>query len=418
VSRSVLLVALHAPPSPLVGARRPAALTKELGRRGHHVAILTSLASGRGPVEGAAVTIRTRDLLSTRLNWRRASFEAMQGARPGRYREASPLQSAVVPDLSIVTWLPFLLPRAIRAARELATDCVITTGPPQSVHLVGLALRRRGVPWIADLRDGWTFDPPRPPWPSAALTRLDAWLESTALRAAQRVVCVTEPIARDLHDRLDIDAVTITNGFDPEEVPAADGAGLLSAERFSLVHTGRLIASGDSARTLLEGALELHRRRPDNPRQPEVVLAGATSEAQDHMLADPRYAPVARPVGVLDRSRALALQRAADALVVMPAGMPGRASTSVATGKLFEYLAAKRPVLVLGEQTEAARIVARAGAGVAAAEDDPGSVADALERLLDAPPVFEEGAAAAFAWPALAARYEQLIEEACSRGAA
>jgi glycosyltransferase involved in cell wall biosynthesis len=102
----------------------------------------------------------------------------------------------------------------------------------------------------------------------------------------------------------------------------------------------------------------------------------------------------------------------------MPAGMPGRASTSVATGKLFEYLAAKRPVLVLGEQTEAARIVARAGAGVAAAEDDPGSVADALERLLDAPPVFEEGAAAAFAWPALAARYERLIEEACSRGAA
>jgi glycosyltransferase involved in cell wall biosynthesis len=418
VSRSVLLVALHAPPSPLVGARRPAALAKELGSRGHRVSILSSLASGRGPIDCAAVTVRSRDLLSTRLNWRRASFEAMQGARPGSYREASPLQSAVVPDLSIVTWLPFLLPRGLRAARELATDCVITTGPPQSAHLVGLALRRRGVPWIADLRDGWTFDPPRPPWPNAALTRLDARLESTALRAAERVVCVTEPIARDLRDRLDIDAVTITNGFDPEEAPAADGAGLLSPERFSLVHTGRLIASGDSARTLLEGALELRRRRPASSRPPEVVLAGATSHAQDRLLADPRYGTVARPVGVLARDRALALQRAADALVVMAAGMPGRESTSVATGKLFEYLAAKRPVLVLGEQTEAARIVARAGAGVAAAEDDPGSVADALERLLDAPPVFDDGAAAAFAWPALAERYEQLIEEACSRGAA
>ena len=157
-------------------------------------------------------------------------------------------------------------------------------------------------------------------------------------------------------------------------------------ERFSLVHTGRLIASGDSARTLLEGALEVHRRRPEGSRRPEVVLAGATSEAQERLLADPRYAAVARPVGVLDRDRALALQRAADALVVLAAGMPGRPSTSVATGKLFEYLAAERPVLVLGEQTEAARIVTRAGAGVAAAAGDPGSVADALERLLDDPP--------------------------------
>ena len=70
----------------------------------------------------------------------------------------------------------------------------------------------------------------------------------------------------------------------------------------------------------------------------------------------------------------------------MAAGMPGRPSTSVATGKLFEYLAAERPVLVLGEDTEAARIVVRAGVGVAASEADPGSVADALERLIDSPP--------------------------------
>jgi glycosyltransferase involved in cell wall biosynthesis len=396
-----------------VGARRPAALAKELGRRGHRVTVLTSLASGRGPIPDTAA-IRTRDLLSTRLNWRRESLEAMQGARPGRYREASPLQSLVVPDLSLVTWLPFLLPRALRAAAALRPDCVITTGPPQSAHLVGLALRRRGAAWIADLRDGWTFDPPHPPWPVAALAGADSWLERMLLRAADAAVAVTEPIARDLWDRLGVEAHVVTNGFDPDEAPAADGAGLLDTERFSLVHTGRLIASGDSARTLLEGALELQRRLPDGSRRPEVVLAGVTSEAQERLIADPRYADVARPVGVLDRPQALALQRAADALVVMAAGMPGRPSTSVATGKLFEYLAAERPVLVLGEQTEAARIVARAGAGVAADEGDPGSVADALERLLEAPPAPNREAVRAYAWPALAERYEAIIGEACA----
>ena len=417
VSRSILIVAQHAPPSQLVGARRPGALGKELARRGHRVAILTSLASGHGPLDSAAA-IRTRDLLSTRLNWRRASFEAMRGARPGQYREASPLERLAVPDLSLETWLPFVLPRALRVAAELPVDCIVTTGPPQSAHLVGLALRRRGIPWVADLRDGWTFDPPRAPWPHAALARLDALLERRVLAAADGVVAVTEPIARDLRERLGIDAAVITNGFDPDETPAGDGGSLLSAERFSLVHTGRLIGSGDSVRTLLEGALELRRRRREDDRQPEVVLAGPHSEAQDQLLADPRYSEVARAVGMLDRSVALGLQRAADALIVLAAGMPGRPATSVATGKLFEYLAAERPVLVLGEHTEAARIVARVGAGTAAAESDPDSVADALERLLDCPPSANRELLTAYSWPSLAQKYEALIERACASATA
>jgi glycosyltransferase involved in cell wall biosynthesis len=413
-ARSILVVAQHAPPSPLVGARRAAALAKELGRRGHRVAVLTSLASGRGPVPGAARTVRSRDLLASRLNWRRASFEAMQGARPGSYREASPIQSVVVPDLSLVTWVPFALSRALALARDLRPDCLITTAPPQSGHVIGLALRRRGVAWIADLRDGWTFDPPRPPWPNAALAAADAWLERSALGHADRVVAVTEPIARDLRDRLRLEATVVTNGFDPDEEPSPDGAGLLRPDRFSLVHTGRLMLAGDAPSALLEGALELRRRHPRATRPLEVVFAGPTSDSQDRLLAEPRFAPVARSVGVLERPRALALQRAADALVVMAAGMPGRASGSVATGKLFEYLAAARPVLVLGDRTEAARIVARAGAGLAASETDPGSVADALERLLDAPPTPDRAAVGAFAWPVLAERYERLVEEACA----
>ena len=51
---------------------------------------------------------------------------------------------------------------------------------------------------------------------------------------------------------------------------------------------------------------------------------------------------------------------------------------------------------------------------MAASESDPGSVADALERLIDSPPVPQADAVAAYAWPVLAERYEQLIEEACA----
>jgi hypothetical protein len=111
----------------------------------------------------------------------------------------------------------------------------------------------------------------------------------------------------------------------------------------------------------------------------------------------------------LDRTRTLRLQRAADSLLVVTEGASRR---SVATGKLFEYLAAKKPILVLGDETEAARIVNETGAGFATSAIDPVQIAAALRRLLTSPP----GLAAAeslepYAHPAIAARLAQVIEQ-------
>src|SRR5919108_709022 len=201
--RSVLVVAQLTPPSAITGARRPANLVKYLDRRGHRVTVLTSLASGHGGIPGAAHVVRTRDVLASRLNWRRSHFESIQGTQQAAASPSSPLESIVVPDLSLVGWLPFALPRALSLAAERRFDCVLTPSPPQSAPLIGLALRRGGVPWVADLRDGWTFDPPRPEWPARAQRVVDTALERAVLGRADRLVAVTPPIADDLADRLD-----------------------------------------------------------------------------------------------------------------------------------------------------------------------------------------------------------------------
>jgi Glycosyl transferase 4-like domain len=214
VGRSILLVAQLSPPSELSAARRVAGLAKYLDRLGHRITVLTSLSSGRGPVTGARV-VRTRDLLVSRLNWRRQSFEALAGEADGGGYEAAPsrLASVFVPDLAVVGWLPFALPRCRALAAD--ADAVITTSPPHSGHLVGLALRGRGVPWVADFRDGWTFESDRPPWPLAAQRELDEGLERAVVRGADALVAVAEPIAADLGARFDREVATITNGFDP-----------------------------------------------------------------------------------------------------------------------------------------------------------------------------------------------------------
>jgi glycosyltransferase involved in cell wall biosynthesis len=408
-ARSILLVAQLTPPSPLSGARRPANLVKYLTRRGHRVTVLTSLASGRGEIAGAWRVVRTRDVLASRLNWRSGHLKSIQGREQAPAKRPSALESIVVPDLALIGWLPFALPRALSLARERQFDCVVSTSPPPAAHLIGLGLRCAGLPWIADLRDGWTFDPPRPRWPTALQEAADRALERAVLARADRIVAVTAPIADDLARRLGLEVAMITNGFDPEEAEAdvtlVDG--LLTPGRHSLVHTGRAGVSGRSPRPLIEGLAELRRLWPRAAERLEVVFAGATTLEERGLLADERLGGMVRSVGALDRPLALALQRAADSLLVLAAGVSAR---SVATNKLFEYLAARRPVLVLGDNSVAARIVGEAGGGIVAPADDPKAIAAALRMLVEGHIEPANVDLARFAWPVLAERFEREID--------
>lgn len=412
--RSLLLVAQLAPPSPLVAARRVAGLSKYLARLGYRITVLTSRISGDGPIEGAAEVVRTADLMGSPLNWRRRHFAALTGQAAQAYARPSRLEAVVVPDLAALSWIPPALPRALALSRKQDYDCVITSAPPSSAHLIGRTLRRRGVCWLAELRDGWTFEPPRPPWPLAVQRVADRRLERALLRRADAVVGVTKPIVDDARQRLGVDARMITNGFDPEEHVSPRGGDLLARDRHSVVHTGRMALARTTPRPLLDALRLLQRKEPSIARRLEVVFAGPVSSEEEAALAAPDLAGIVRVLGPLERERALRLQRAADTLLVVT---EGGSRPSVATGKIFEYLAAGRPILVLGEGTEAARIVAEARAGLAAPADDAEAIAATLRRLVDQPlaAVADESVVERYTYAEIARAYADLIEEICAR---
>ena len=390
-------------------------MAKYLGRAGYAVTVLTSSASGDGDIEGAQNVVRTKDALTSGLNWRRGQFAALQGSTDEHYKPPSRIASVIVPDLSLATWLPFALPAALRLTREQRFDCVLTSAPPPSTHFVGLALRRRGIPWIAELRDGWTYEPPHAPWPLGVQHRIDQALERRVLGRADAVVAVTRPIVEDLQGRLGLDAVLITNGYDPEDEPPEprEPDPLLSHDRHSLVHTGRLTLAGISPQPLLDAIRIVRTEDPDVARRLEVVFAGSMTENEHRLLDAPDLAGTIRLVGWLERPRALALQRAADTLLVITEGARRR---SVATGKLFEYLAAGRPILVLGEETEAARIVNAAGAGIAAPASNAPAIAEALRSVVTMPPSpVRPEASDEYAYPALADRLSAVIDRVARR---
>jgi len=411
VSRSILLVSYFYPPSTDTGAQRPAAMAKWLRRLGHRVTVLTT--SAYGPGDPDPDTVRTADAQLWRARLRgRDRVDAMFDADSYSGRP-HPLSKVLVPEPLVAAWTPFARARALRLHRRERFDGVITTSPPESAHAVGLALRRRGVPWVADIRDAWTFEPLRPRFPTAAQRRLDELLERRWLGTADAVVCVSGPAADDLRQRGIADPLLVPNGWDPEDVPPSGGASetgdrLLDPTRTSLLYTGRFGSYGRDPRPLIAALGTLARSDLEAAAKLELVVAGPLTEAERELLTTDVSPARIVVAGSVPRERALSLQRDADALLLIAS--PAR--SQLLNLKLFEYLASGTPILALAGGTEAGRVVGELGGEVAPA-DDPGAIEASLRRLASGVlPAPAPDAVRAYSYPAPAERMAEAVERA------
>lgn len=374
----ILVVTYFYPPDVSVGSLRWPPLARALRELGHEVTVLTTSAFG-ALADDEPWVVRTRDLeapgLARRLLRRPpAPLTAGGAAAPGA---AAPrmLTDGPVPDAKVISWLPFVVPALRRLVAERGIECVISNGPPDSTHLAPLALGPRGrrPAWLVDLEDGWRFEPQRFGWPTRAQDRLDAALEARVLRSADGVVSVTRPVLEDAAARFGARTQLVPIAM-PAQAPAS-AAPQAGQDTVAVVHTGALSHPQRRDPTaFFEGLRRLVARDPVTPVR--LVLAGGLTAADKELLdaLEPAVAGRVDRLGPLPREQALALQRSADALLLVTTG-PQRSSV---TGKLFEYLAAGRPVLALAGDNEAARIVAETGAGLVVSPDDPDAVADAL----------------------------------------
>jgi glycosyltransferase involved in cell wall biosynthesis len=308
----------------------------------------------------------------------RSSAAPSPGAAPTAVLP-SPLWKVIVPDPWLLTWNANAL-RAMR--RELAVrrfDCLITSSPAESTHLLARALGARRPPWVADFRDGWCFEPLREPFPLAAQRALDRRLERRVATAADVLVAATAPIADDLSARFGTQAQYVPNGFDPEVGHGAPPPPEYDPERLTLVHTGPLLGPrGRDPRPLLEALRQLLAERSELAGRLQVLVAGRSEYDEAALLAESGLGDVVRHLGYLPRAQALALQRRARALLLLTSD-----ASCEATGKLYEYLASGRPILALAAGNEAARIIRETGTGVAVAPRDVKAITAALRQAID-----------------------------------
>lgn len=394
-------------------------MAKYLARLGWRVTVLTTSAFGdertASEAEGVEV-LRTFDLQTWRA--RMAGHDKVDSLfdSDSYTGKAHPLSKVIVPEPLAVAWAPFALRAALAAHRRDPFDCVLTTSPPESAHAVGRALQRRSVPWVADVRDAWTFEPLRQPFPIGLQHRFDRRLERRWLGSADEVVCVSEPAAADLRERGIATPRVIANAWDPDSDPGPDALasvnGLLDPERISLLYAGRFGSFGRDPGALAEAIGRLDAADPRAAGKLELAIAGPLTPDERELLAGAGRGRVKVTIlGSLERERSLALQRRADALLLL--AQPAR--SQLVNFKLFEYLAAARPILALAAGTEAGRIASEVGVAPVVRADDPAAIATALAKLvggeLRSP---DPAASAGYAYPATAEAMSATLGSAIS----
>lgn len=271
-------------------------------------------------------------------------------------------------------WWPFALSAALRVIREQSIRLIYTTVPPHNVALLGLVLKAIvRVPWVVDFRDGWTDDALFKA-NSALRNMLERLFEKQVVLRADRIVVATDQIDNWFYNRYgDVyraKGSIIYNGFDPADFEKPlDKPGRCKQDRtLHIVYTGS--AGGPrTVRFFLEAIKELHESIKIN-----VEFIG-TIHGDEHLLA--AQTPGVTVTPHIAHQEAVEKMRHADVLLLVNA----IESRDALTGKLFEYLAACRPILALTGPGHISELIQSNNLGLVTPVDDKEAIKTALSEL-------------------------------------
>lgn len=270
------------------------------------------------------------------------------------------------------------------AVETLANDppsVVVATGPGFASFVAGRLLARQfGSRLVLDYRDEWSENP----FEFVLRGRDDRAWERRCLRSADSVQFTTrgqlDHARKAFPGLLDGKGRVLLNGWEPDATVAAAETEPRIDDRLVIAFTGVLgtMASPgpflDDLARVLDGEPELRDRLV-------VRFIGRRRDAAARELARFRYPQVLDLIDELPRSEADRLIRGADLMLLLSNADMSR----YLPGKLFEYMATGRPILVHGDDGEAPSLVRQLDAGLHATAGDPASLAAALKAAASTP---------------------------------
>lgn len=221
-------------------------------------------------------------------------------------------------------------------------ETLITTGPPHSLHLIGLKLKKElDICWIADFRDPWTTISYHSKLRMlSAVRKKHRRLEQEVLKTADEIIVTSHSLQQAFQKMTKKPVSLITNGYDQEDFEK-----LSLDESFSITHIGSLLSDRNPV-VLWTVLKELIHEQFEFKKQLKIKLAGITGQNVLSSLNEFGLMPFVELLGYVPHDNAVKLQHSAQLLLL--AEIDSEETKVIIPGKFFEYLKAERPILAIG----------------------------------------------------------------------
>jgi len=384
--KNILLVSFYFPPYSHPGVQRVLKFAKYLPLYGYHPLVLTC-----GNMPWKDFDFDTYDSeVKNRIQVRKVDaprFSSLGHSFLGaRFMDKLILRFEALLFEDRLDWALGARKEALKLVERDSITLVVTSGPPQSVHFLGYHIKKKtATPWVIDFRD-----PMVKHIPTMGLSRRDRLLEELKkrtlflfyermfLRAADFVVTATEAMAQDfksMHPGVTRKMTTITNGFDEQDFA---GVAPQKTERkhFTMVYTGRFWATHPL--NFLEGLRRALRRDPGLKNELRVLFVGEYDGELTKLLASFEFLGIVKTPGAMRHRDAISYQLGSDVNLLILSVLEEAGSGYIFTGKIFEYLRARRPILAIVPNCVAREFIEENKLGYTVHPTDHEGIADAI----------------------------------------
>jgi glycosyltransferase involved in cell wall biosynthesis len=249
---------------------------------------------------------------------------------------------------------------------ENPVDAIVSTGPPHSMHLIALGLKKKtGIPWVADFRDPWTnIDY----YPDLMLTKAadkkHHRLELEVIKTADAVVCIGKTMADEFEKIGNRKIDVITNGYDSDDLDSKQVQAITGSFKdlhFSIAHIGTMVKSRNPVK-LWNVLKKLKETDSDFAAKLQIKIVGGIDYSVKESIEENQLASVTDYVSYVDHDEVIKFQKQSQILLLVL--NDSKNAKGILTGKFFEYMASGRPVLCIGpEDGDAAIIINETGVG-------------------------------------------------------
>lgn len=263
-----------------------------------------------------------------------------------------------IPDARVF-WVKPSVAYLEKYIKENNIDTIVTSGPPHSLHLIGLELKEKlNIKWFADFRDPWTtIGYHKALRLSGYADKKHKKLEHKVLNTADTIIVTSKTTKAEFEVITKQPISVITNGYDVENVEKQS-----LDSKFTLAHIGSFLSDRNPP-FLWESLVELLQEIPDFKTHLEIKLIGAVSQEVLDSVSNFKLNDYLNLLGYVSHKEAIAHQRKSQVLLLIE--INSEDTKSIIPGKLFEYMVSNRPILAIGPQgSDFADIIKETNTGV------------------------------------------------------